>query len=559
VPHPSSPPEGAVAREDWKDCGSWFGAHSFPTAEPPDWHANLFSGARADAARNWFEIGDFDPALGDIKTVWEASRFDWLLAMAQRAALGDAAELDRLNLWLADWIERNPPYRGINWKCGQEASIRVMHLALAALTLGQAEQASAALLAFVKLHLARIAPTMGYAIGQQNNHGTSEAAALFVGGSWLVLTGDQDGAAWAQTGRKWLEERAQTLIDADGTFSQYSLVYHRVMLDTYSLAESWRRRFALPAFGLKLYGRLAAATRWLQQMVDPRSGDGPNLGANDGARLMALTDTDYRDFRPSLQWAAALFLNGRAFAGEGAWDQPLLWLGLPVPEAVLPEPIGTTLGGGGLHILRTEDAVAYLRYPHFVFRPSQSDLLHLDLWVRGENVLRDGGSFSYNSSDDDTAYFNGVASHNTAEFDGRDQMPRLGRFLFGAWPKAEKLVPVSIREDMLHAAAGYRDHRGAQHLRTVELGQESLLCQDELDGKAGQAVIRWRLRPGNWRLDGNRLDDGQYRLTVESDAPSMTLRLVEGLESRYYLQKSPLPVLEILLPVPARVRTSVHF
>jgi hypothetical protein len=41
--------------------------------------------------------------------------------MAQRIASGDVNELDRLNNWLQDWIIKNPPYMGVNWKCGQKA------------------------------------------------------------------------------------------------------------------------------------------------------------------------------------------------------------------------------------------------------------------------------------------------------------------------------------------------------------------------------------------------------------------------------------------------------
>ncbi|MEO5973398.1 MAG: heparinase II/III family protein, partial [Sphingomicrobium sp.] len=379
---PSRPPPGAVARQDWRDTGRWFGAHEFPAAAPPDWHVSPFTGGRAEAGLSWHRIADFDPALGDIKAVWEASRFDWLLAMAQRAALGDRADLDRLNAWLGDWSAANPPYRGVNWKCGQEASIRVLHLALAAVLLDQAEKPLPALTALVRLHLARIAPTMGYAIGQANNHATSEAAALFVGGSWL---GRADGARWARTGRRQLERQALRLIAADGTFSQYSLVYHRVMLDTHCLAESWRRRRGLSPFGEACLDRLRAATLWLQQLTDPGSGDGPNFGANDGARLMALTDTGFRDFRPTLQWAAALFLDRRAIAPEGPWDQLLRWLGIVSPKEPLDPPASMTFDDGGLHVLRAGRAAVYLRYPHFRFRPSQADALHLDLWVDGDN------------------------------------------------------------------------------------------------------------------------------------------------------------------------------
>ncbi len=548
-----------VPRQTWLGEALYFGYHRVPCEDAPDWHANPFRPvARADPHVHWSALADFDSAVGDIKTVWEASRFDWLIAMAQRAALGDEAELERLNVWLADWVEHNPPYRGANWKCGQEASIRVMHLALAALLLGQADSPQPSLLLFIQMHLARIAPTISYAIGQQNNHGTSEAAALFIGGSWLAAHGDREGHRWAATGRKWLEERARALIMADGTFSQYSVVYHRLMLDTYCFAETWRSLQQLEKFSSALYERLRGATSWLRQLTAPANGDAPNLGSNDGARILALTDADYRDFRPSLQWASALF-HGRRSLGAGPWDQQLLWLGLSPPSKALPELASESFDDGGLHVLRHGRARAYLRYPRFRFRPSQCDALHVDLWLDESNVLRDGGTFSYNSGWKDLTYFSGVASHNTAQFDEREQMPRLSRFLFGAWPKAEKVRLASSSNNGAGAAAGYRDYCGAEHVRAIELNERQLLCRDQLGGLAERAVIRWRLEPGDWQLSDNRIGNGAYEIVVESNAPSAELRVVKGSESRYYLQRSELPVLEIHLPVPAVVETRVSF
>src|SRR5690606_6981941 len=288
----------------------------------PDWHASLVSGKRISGIeRDWWKIPDFDPAVGDIKLIWEASRFDWVLAFAQHANAGDVVSLARLNTWLADWCAQNAPYKGPNWKCGQEASIRVMHLAMAALLLGQISNTAPSLLELVRLHLQRIESTLRYAIAQDNNHGTSEAAALFIGGSWLAAQGVRNGKRWQQLGRKWLENRAGRLIGKDGSFSQYSLNYHRVMLDTFCMVEIWRQRQTLQRFSPRWYARSLAATRWLHTMVNAENGDGPNLGANDGARLLPLTDTDYRDFRPSVQLAMALFANTRVYE-EGVWDLP---------------------------------------------------------------------------------------------------------------------------------------------------------------------------------------------------------------------------------------------
>ena len=44
-------------------------------------------------------------------------------------------------------------------------------------------------------------------------------------------------------GRKMLEEMSSALISRDGSFSQSSTNYHRLMLDTFSLAEIWNKNF----------------------------------------------------------------------------------------------------------------------------------------------------------------------------------------------------------------------------------------------------------------------------------------------------------------------------
>lgn len=323
----------------WSIKGLYFGYHlnSLENAVP-DWHENPFTGTRVTGAgRPWWELTDFESGAGDIKTVWEASRFDWVLAGSQRAAGSDREALERLNDWLADWCEHNPCYRGPNWKCGQEAAIRVLHLLLAARFLGQLEQPEQALVKLVEAHLARIRPTIQYALAQDNNHGTSEAAALFVGGHFCQQQGIRKGATWCRTGRRLLENRVARLISSCGSFSQHSVNYHRLMLDTLSLAELWRRWHQLPEFSAKLQERARAATTWLKAMVDEQTGDAPNLGANDGANLLPLTDADYRDFRPSVALAHVLFMGKRVFLDHGFHTEHLRWLGLGSDEWTAPE------------------------------------------------------------------------------------------------------------------------------------------------------------------------------------------------------------------------------
>lgn len=556
---PQAPaPEGAVARTNWDAEAKLFGSIRLECGEPPDWHRSVVTGRRS-RDDEWFRLSDFDADLGDIKGVWELSRCDWAIAFAQRAALGHEAAFARLSHWLADWLEKVPPYRGANWKCGQEASIRVLHFLAAAIVLGQDGEPAEGLLKLVEVHLRRIAPTIAYAVGQDNNHGTSEAAALFCGGSLLASAGVASGEGWCRLGRKWLEDRVRHLIATDGSFSQHSVVYHRMMLNTLSFSETWRRRRDLPPFSDTFLDRARKATWWLRQFVDLQSGEAPNYGANDSSHILAMCDAGSRDFRPSLQWAAAVFCERRAVEGDGPYNQQLRWLGISVPEAVLAAPQRETFDAGGTHVLRAGTAVAYLNYPRFRFRPSQADALHCDLWVAGENILPDAGSFSYNSTEEDLVYFSGTASHNTIQFDQRDQMERLGRFLFADWLKTSEVEPVCQRDDRVTAAAAYRDRQGVSHFRKLTLAGDRLICEDRISGPARQGILRWRCKPGPWRLCGTTLSDGRRTISISSDDPAMAVALKCGEVSHHYASRTSLPVLEIALACPAQVTSEIVF
>jgi len=534
---------------------------------PPDWLANPITGTRIQGAdRPWWQIPDFDPAVGDIKLIWELSRMDWLLPMAQRARQGRADELQRINDWLDDWCHRNPPYAGPNWKCGQEASLRVLHLAAAALILSQTRAAAQGFTDLLVLHLQRIAPTVQYAMAQDNNHGTSEAAALFVGGSWLASMGDARGHPWAEQGRQLFENRARRLIAADGSFSQYSLNYHRLMLDTASLAEVWRRHLKLPPFSDVWQARMRAAAQWLWTLTDPATGDAPNMGANDGARILQLTGTPYRDHRPSVQLAMALFDNTCAYEEAGPWDDHLTWLGVAAPQTSPAAQASRSFLDGGYHLLRQGRAMALMRFPRFRFRPSQADALHVDFWVNGCSHLRDGGTYSYNTEDQWLNYFGGTAGHNTIEFDGRDQMPRLSRFLFGGWLQSCKVEDVASSNGAVRAGAAYRDAQSVRHLRQLSLSVTQLTVADQFSGFHDKAVLRWRLQPGKWQwhsapanaasdVAGELVGANGHILRIRTTLPLRRCELLMGWESLHYLEKTEVPVLEIEINQPGSITT----
>lgn len=130
-----------------------------------------------------YPISTLKPA---ISKTFEASRFDWVVTLSRAYAVtNDVRYLQTLNEWLKDWCKHNPLNIGPNWKCGQEVSIRVFNLINASFILQQNNNPTTALIQLIEAHLKRIQLNICYAIAQDNNHGTSEAAGLFIGGSWL--------------------------------------------------------------------------------------------------------------------------------------------------------------------------------------------------------------------------------------------------------------------------------------------------------------------------------------------------------------------------------------
>ena len=100
------------------------------------------------------------------------------------------------------------------------------------------------------------------------------------------------------------------------------------------------------------------------------------------------------------------------------------------------------------------------------------------LWLNGENLLRDfGGSYSYADSEA-AEYFSGVRGHNTVQFDGREQMPRLSRFLFGNWLTTQEVQPITENAEGVACAAAYRDRHGAYHRRSLLLSGRKLQVRD---------------------------------------------------------------------------------
>jgi asparagine synthase (glutamine-hydrolysing) len=417
----------------------YFGRTPVSWPFPPDWHRNPFTSQRAPADCHWTRIDDFGS--GDIKVIWEMSRFGFAFTLVRaywRTGNEDYPEL----FWrlVEDWRRNNPPNYGPNWKCGQEISLRVMAWIFGLYGFLNSPATSPRrvweLAEMIAVSGERVAANLGYALSQRNNHGISEGVGLWTVG--LLFPEFTLAESWRETGRRVLEKLGEELIYEDGSFAQYSVNYHRLMLQDYLWALRLGEIHGL-AFSPELKTRVGKAADFLYQLQDSSTGLAPCYGANDGALILPLSNCDYRDMRPAAL-AGRYLMNGKRCLDHGPWDEDLLWLFGPqavdAPREVLPR-VNLQARPGGYYTLRTPTSHVFIRCGGFRHRPSQADLLHVDVYWRGQNIALDPGTYSYNGPPPWTNALAGTLYHNTVSVDGEDQMKRVSRFMWLPWPKTK--------------------------------------------------------------------------------------------------------------------------
>lgn len=534
----------------------YFSHKLFDVGSPPNWFKDPESLKNKKNNKHWSFIDDFSQ--GDIKLIWEPSRFHWLVLASQGyVSTKDNAYIDLMNNWLEDWSKKNPTNLGINWKCGQEASLRVINLILSAYILDNYINPNDALIKMVKEHCRRIYKTFHYAIAQDNNHGTSEMSALFIAGAWLDFIGNSDDESnmWLKKGRNGLEERVSHLVMEDGTFSQYSTNYHRFFLDTVSITEFFRINFNQTKFSKSYSNKINFAIDWLWHLTDKDTGNIPNSGSNDGGHLLQLADIDFRDFRLSIQFCSALFKNELVYKNLDSEIFKLLKINVDIIPTANRQIKTRLFDDGGYVSIINGSTKGLLRYPRFKFRPSQADLLHLDIMHNGITIIGDAGTFSYNKGVKWIKYFSGISSHNTIQFDDSEPMPRLGRFLLGLWPDGRVLSFKNT--DKSEVKAVYKDYLGRMHSRSVSVKDMTWTIYDEISGFKDNAKLRWRLNEPIWNLANNKVDSSKANIYITVYGSEKSIKVQRGFQSIFYNTMTETNVLEICVKDSCTIKTVI--
>ncbi|HDZ21304.1 hypothetical protein LCGC14_0181370 [marine sediment metagenome] len=560
-----------------------------PSPEPIDWYHNPFTQQRSDPSKTWSAIPDYLPEQGDPRTLWEPSRGAWAIDLARAKAWTGADQGEVLWRWMDSWMDACEPYKGFQWKCGQEASVRLIavllgvwaHLDSPAMTDDRWVQ----LARFAWATGYRVAHHIKYAVSQKNNHAMSEAVGLMlVGHLFPELAGAH---TWWRQGRKILVRELKRQCYADGSYLQQSMNYHRVMMHAGMLGVRLAELAGEP-LEREVYDILGRSARFLFEMSEPITGQLPLYGNNDGAYVLPLSECDFTDFRPVIQ-AGHYLATGKRLLPPGPWDEDLLWLfgqdAVDAPSEPSTQPASARFDIGGYYTLRQDHSWLMTRCHTYRDRMGHCDQLHVDLWWRGVNLLRDCGTYQYYipGREDLERHFGSMAAHNVVQLDGVDSGQKVSRFLIFPWGKAHvRHAELNRPEDVPYFEGEHYDYDrkpwSVRHRRAIQaLPDGSWLIVDDLLGAGAHDVRHW------WHLADVPVELEPDKAAVQLRLPDETVSLamataggrfnnfeiirgrdvdgqVQGFASPYYGQAQPIAVIQadvVHANLPLRILTVI--
>lgn len=496
---------------------------------PINWHINPITKVEVSRSLKWYQIPDFDPERGDIKVIWEASRFTHFFYFVRAYMITrDRKYLDAFSNQLDEWLQNNHYPYGSNFKCGQEATLRMINVLITysafksyGLTTQKDEENLHKLVAG---SYKKVLANFFYAHKCiKNNHTLSEIVGLIIG-AWSCK--DVRGLKKAYA---LLDEEIQKQFHPDGGYIQYSFNYQRFVLQLMELVIKISEKTEVN-ISERSKNVIRKSALLMYQMQD-ETGDMPNYGSNDGALIFPVTPCEYRDFRPVVNTILSL-IDGERIYEPGEYDEEILWFGdrglddIPISTV---EKKSSSFSNSGFYSIRHNTGFLMTVLQDFKTRPAQMDQLHIDLWHECTNVFCDSGTYSYAADIGKEMAL--TAAHNTVMVQGKEQMKKHGPFLIYDWTRSR-----DVNHDEFFFKGTMISKNGYEHTRTIERIEEGYSITDNVigDGEYCEVYFHTPLEVKIIVTGFELYAYGQLICNVTTDGP---VDVKKTYRSLYYLKK----------------------
>jgi hypothetical protein len=527
--------------------GDWllYGWRAVSMGAPPCWHRDAACGVVIEPDELSYKLDHRhlpDPA--DVRTIWEINRWSEMTRVMMHAWLNQDWDAARTaQIWLEDWVERNPVGRGINWTSPLEVALRLLNFAwfdVLVSACGQdhlSERQKVLAERIVPVHALWVHRYRSYG-SSANNHLLGELVGLLHAVKrWPALekhVGKAD-SLWNEVAKCVMNQFAP-----DGGNREQALHYH-----LFAWEMAWHARQLMNMHGAApVNDRLRRAAEFFVRMVHPL--EPWDYGDSDDAQVLPIV-LDRGD--AMAEWQSWL-------AGYDHGDIICYWMGesplrnVPLDSSTTPE--GWWLAPDtGMAVCELEDWVLRLDASPTGFGKiaahGHCDALHLSIWDSAQALVIDPGTFGYYGMGDRRADLAAWTAHNGPQPVAGFVMPkRMGTFLLTnhyAQPETHRTSPRRMKVRL--------QHEGQDYTRLVDIGLDGALSVEDKAVGTSAFKVRWTFAPECFVSGGAglvyQIKRGAKTWRVEFCGDDLvTVELGETMVSRRYGQLEKAVTIEVV-------------
>lgn len=434
--------------------------------KPIDWHCDFKSGYRWSNKDTYNKVRKkSDGVKGvDIKVPWELSRFQHLSVLIKAYELTkDKLYLDEVILQITDWILNNKSYKGANWTCTMDVSIRLANWSIALDYIEKfyeiPKNIKKIFLTSFKDHIKYIMFNLEWTNRLTSNHYLSDISGLYV--ALLYFDKYKFLKRWS---KNQLEKEIFKQSYSDGMNSESSTKYHRLVLELFTFP----LLFAKKDFSQKYLDRVEKMFEFIF-WIRKNDGSVPIFGDNDSGLFFYYSSRQKNDLTYFDKLYEDIYnrkIDFKKYQGIKIFKESgiTLYKKDKIHLAIANMPNGQNGNGGHCH----------------------NDKLSFELTIADKPVFVDPGTYVYTPLPISRNQYRATSSHNTVSVENSEQNRFIKNNLFSFSHDVDTITNKldHVSEDMFRYSGthnGYqRDGNDYVHERKFEVTNNNITIYDEI-------------------------------------------------------------------------------
>jgi len=386
----------------------------------------------------------------DVKYVWELNRHQFLtyLGFAYYITNDSKYAIDFKNKVL-DWIRKNPPLIGINWRSGLEISLRLISWIFTLLFFKDSTEINNN--NFFRLifnSMFQHAYYLKYFYTRRSfNHTVGDLFGVYLFSKMFEKY--KLFKKWNKSVFKLFVNQISLQTRKDGVNIEQSVAYHRFVLEFFTLFYIINRE-KLPQSDIALIEKMYD---YLINIIKP-NGDLPLIGDGDDGKVLLLSFYDKNHHVNLINLGLILFKRGDfKFYSENILLTSILLMGKSGFNSFngivsyQPQENFRFYEKSGYVLLRNgyNPDSSYLFFDLGKFGPrnaahTHSSISNFIFSFKGNNIINDSGTYSYNKSWEKRIKFRGAFAHNILTIDKKNQAEISDWFSWKYKPKIKREI-----------------------------------------------------------------------------------------------------------------------